>query len=589
MKKVIYNVGMCVLLATIFGLAACTPVVGGTQLQSVVVDMSSKRALPTGFSSLKAVAYSGYRTSTNSDADIPTLANVIQDLNLLKAQGFGLLRVFSTRDADNVLKAIADTSNGFSFKVQLGIWISGPNADKSNGGTILGGNFAALNATEIATGIAMANSYKDIVVTVSIGNETMIDWTTLGTVRDSSGNVLIQGNGVSVKDMAGYIKQVHDAITQPVTTDDNWAFFTGKHSDGTGFFDTMSILQVVDYVSIHSYACLDAYYAPTSWDWTQYSTPKDSRPAAMMDAAIVWTKSNYTSARNYLNAQGCSQMPIIIGETGWKSVEDALAQYRGHQINQKMYFDGLQAWRNESGAPASIVYFEAFDEPWKGGDDNWGLWDVSRTPKYVVGGATPSTPAVCAPDYVPTVPVTKSKYILFSEAALDTNTEAKPSATAWNGWESWQTVMNSKLNTTDGSEGSQCQEIGPTPLAWGWGMALGITPNDDLSYYSDGYLNFSIKTDYPGKIEVGFRTLNGTTSCDVYLPISSGQYGYSNATPLAWHNVKIPIATIKATAAAANLMQVADAFVIADRYSFTGNTAGATNHLLVDNIYWSKN
>ena len=51
-----------------------------------------------------------------------------------------------------------------------------------------------------------------------------------------------------------------------------------------------------------------------------------------------------------------------------------------------MYFQALQKWKAESvggKGPANVIYFEAFDEPWKGSDDKWGLFNVQRR-RYVV-------------------------------------------------------------------------------------------------------------------------------------------------------------------------------------------------------------
>jgi exo-beta-1,3-glucanase (GH17 family) len=42
-----------------------------------------------------------------------------------------------------------------------------------------------------------------------------------------------------------------------------------------------------------------------------------------------------------------------------------------------------------------VFYFEAFDEPWKGGADprdvekHWGLYNENRTPKAAMAGGAP--------------------------------------------------------------------------------------------------------------------------------------------------------------------------------------------------------
>ncbi|TDM08908.1 MAG: hypothetical protein C4K60_05960 [Ideonella sp. MAG2] len=119
------------------------------------------------------------------------------------------------------------------------------------------------------------------------------------------------------------------------------------------------------------------------------------------------------------------------------------------------------------------------------------------------------------------------------------------------------------------------------------------------NFATTGRLNFSIKTTYAGKLELGFLT--GTTTAgsayDVYLPISSGEYGYVNDGQ--WHEVSIPISAITPRGAMAfgmtdptksklDLTKVTNPFVIADRYSVTGNGAGATTKIYIDKIYWSK-
>ena len=84
-------------------------------------------------------------------------------------------------------------------------------------------------------------------------------------------------------------------------------------------------------------------------------------------------------------------MPIIIGETGWKaSPTGGPPTFRTHPVNQKMYYDRLQAWKAAGGTgPKNIVYFEAFDEPWKQGDDGWGLFNVQRQARFVVQSLFP--------------------------------------------------------------------------------------------------------------------------------------------------------------------------------------------------------
>lgn len=143
----------------------------------------------------------------------------------------------------------------------------------------------------------------------------------------------------------------------------------------------------------------------------------------------------------------------------------------------------------------------------------------------------------------------------------------------------------------------------PNPAPWGWGMALTLrTTSDDLSNFATaGTLNFSIKTIYPGKLEVGFLTGSSPlgTAYDVYLVLSPGDYGYQNDDN--WHEVSIPIRVITqygamssgmtdALKAKLDMTKVTNPFVIADRFANTAKAQGGniTSPVQVDAIYWAR-
>jgi exo-beta-1,3-glucanase (GH17 family) len=524
------------------------------------------RALPAEFFTRKAVAYSGYRGPDRSTP--PTAAEVLQDLQLLQQARFGLIRVFGSGDVDTkvVLQTIAEQH--LDIKVQLGIWINGPKAGHD-----------AENQAEIARGIALATTYKDIVLAVSVGNETMVDWSTLK---------------VPPGDMADYIRQVRAAVTQPVTTDDNWAFFA---NDGNKY-QTKTITDAIDFASIHTYPLLDSFYIP-GFQWKHEDVAPAQRAAAMMDTMIAKAKADYNAVKAYFQAQGIT-IPITIGETGWKVFGPET--YRDHPANQKMYLDRLAAWTD---GPKQIFYFEAFDEPWKGDDNGWGLFDVNRKARYALQSLFPASQQdgthytdADAVYYVPPPPpsqVTANSYYLFADSVPAD--AAVPSGTpTWTPWDSPPTATGA-LASGDAAEGANALQITPVPKSWGWGFFQALGGSVDLSAFdaANGYLNFSVKTTYPGKLEVGFftgSTADGT-GVDVYLAIAPGEYGYGNDG--AWHQVSVPISAIKAKAAPAfgqppsatlDMAHVSSGFVIADRYGVTGNAGGSTVPILVDRIYW---
>jgi len=195
--------------------------------------------------------------------------------------------------------------------------------------------------------------------------------------------------------------------------------------------------------------------------------------------------------------------------------------------------------------------------------------------------------------------VTASRYTLYSEQV--NAGEAFPSSPlTWDAWQNGQTSTEGEDATT-AAEGSKSIRITPTPLDWGWGMTLNMRNGSEnlTNFQAAGTLNFSIKTTYAGKIEVGFLTGTSADSSlyDVYIPIASGQYGYVNDGN--WHDVHIAIADITPhgamafgmtdpTKAKLDLSTVTNPFVINDTYGVTGNAAGSTTPISVDNIYWSN-
>lgn len=543
---------------------------GGGSVPVTGVDI---RPLSSEFSSRKAVNYSPYRTAVNVDGlageAIPP-ANIKQDLDLLVAAGFGLIRLFDSSDkvARQTLQVIR--SNNLNIKVQLGAYVQSGND--------------ALSRAEIARCVVLANEFRDIVLAVSVGNETMVSWSF---------------NKIEPAVMAGYISTVRRQITQPITTDDNYAFWANAPT---------AITDVVDFASLHTYAELDTYFDPTRWDWKFKNVPAAQRAAAMMDGAMVETRRQYNEGRAGLDSKGLAHLPITVGETGWNAVDLGRLNFRAHPVNQKMYVDRLNTWAAEgrTGAgPKAVIYFEAFDEPWKQGDDKWGLFNVQRQARFVIQSlGTCGTTWVCesgsytAADAVYFVPpvvnaaVAENKYTLFSEAAL-TGSELRPTGLRWDAFDGDSVVARDVTNTVASGDGSMSIEITPQPKSYGWGFlnqSANTPPTTaNLSGFAAGTLRVSIRTTYAGRIEIGVSSdTQDRDGQEAYLQISNGQYGYCNTG--AWCQLTIPLAAFKAANPKLDLSLVLSRFIIADRYAFTGNSASsnAGAKVYIDAIYWSK-
>lgn len=558
-------------------LASCG---GGGVIPSPGVQV---RPLDPSFATRKAVAYSPFRTN-NRNTETITAPMVLQDLQLLVAAKIGLIRLYDSSDAVSKLTLQVIQQNALDIKVQLGAYVS-PNND-------------AGNQAELQRCITLANTYRDIVLAVSVGNETLYDYAIVP---------------LAPKTLAGYIATVRAAVTQPVTTDDQWPVYAG-----TSAKDATLVLNQIDFAAIHTYSLIDSVF--NLWNWQQTSVPANQRAAAMMQAAVAEDQSHFDLVRKHLDALGLNSMPIVIGEIGWKAVPTGNEIYRASPINQKMYYDALTAWQGGTGAkPLAIFYFEAFDEPWKGSDDGWGLFDVNRKARCAIQPLLPTSQWVAGQDCnladalydIPVTgnpAITASRYTVYADVAV--GGEAKPSETvSWVGFNSPATAFAGNDTTTFApGDGPNSLQVTPAPQnatpAFGWGLiALLPTTSDDLSnFVATGTLNFSIKSTYPGKIQVGFLTGSTTanTAVQAYLVIdpSTAQYGYVNDGN--WHQVSIPISAIVANATPAygqpstatlDMTQVTQPFTIADLYASTGKTAGfsgSTTTFNIDDIYWSK-
>lgn len=545
------------------------------------VSVTDRRPLSTAFTTRSAISYSPYRTSTNEsdlNREVITAANVRQDLQLIRAAGIGTIRLFSSRAfAQTVLTVIRD--DNLDIKVMLGAYVNpvgtGANAAANE----------ADNQAELDKAIQLANQFRSSVEAVSVGNETMVVWST---------------HKIAPETIAAYLRKVRSAITQPVTTDDNWLFWAAVPK---------VIADVVDFAAVHTYPVLDTFYDPLLWDWRFKSTAANQRAAAMTAGAIAEAKRQFGEARAAFDRLNLPDFPMVIGETGW-TARDAgggpVLSFRAHPVNQKMYFDALQTWATEgrrtAHGPKAIFFFQAFDEAWKQGDDGWGLFNKDRQARYTVQGlGTCGVTWVCeAGSYTaadalswvaPTVAaaVTAPRYTLYAEAVVAG--EARATGLRWDPFA--LTGYRDDTRTAAPGDGNTSFEITPNPVNFGWGLFLysgtGVTENLS-AFAAAGRLNFSIRSDsYPGKIEVGIST--DTEDRDIqeaYLQIGPGDYGYCNTNN--WCQVSIPLSAFVAANPKLDLRMVSFRFTIADRFSFTGkplNTTGLPK-ISVDAIHWSR-
>lgn len=293
----------------------------------------------------RAVCYSGFRVGQHPDrgsgAVNPTDEQILEDLRLLVGVGrFRLIRVYDSQEnSAAVLRLIR--AHQLDLKVLLGAWLS---AEVNNPGCpwmkepyppeVLRDNLRK-NAAEVARAIRLANAYPDIVAAVAVGNEALVHW---------------NDHMVPVEAVIRYVRQVKDAVAQPVTVADNYEWWA-KHG--------AALARELDFVSVHTYP-----------QWEE----KD------VDEAIAYTIANLEAVRAAL-----PDSPLVITEAGWATTASEFGP-RASEEKQARHYRELFAWS----APLNITtfFFAAFDEPWKGdphdprgAEKHWGLFFESRQPK----------------------------------------------------------------------------------------------------------------------------------------------------------------------------------------------------------------
>ena len=152
-----------------------------------------------------AVCYSGYRHGQRPGHLHPTYKQVIEDLLIIEKQ-WQYIRLYSCdAHSKTVLEVIKDEK--ISLKVMLGAYIE---AEENNINCPWGGSYdldqlsknKKRNLQQMDSLIDLANTYPDIIFSLSVGNEACVDWT---------------DHLVSVEAVVSYVRYVKAGAKQPVT------------------------------------------------------------------------------------------------------------------------------------------------------------------------------------------------------------------------------------------------------------------------------------------------------------------------------------------------------------------------------------
>ncbi len=333
-----------------------------------------------------AISYGGYRQKTRDKQ--PTIAQLKQDLKIMDALGFKILRTYNVRlpHAKNVLKAIKELKTedpNFEMYVMLGAWI-----DCKNAWTDLPLNHneeSPENENEIKRAVELANQYPDIVKIIAVGNEAMVKWATSYFVQP---NVILKW----VNHLQKLKKKGKLDKDLWITSSDNFASWGGGEQQ-YHTTDLNKLIKAVDYLSIHTYPMHDTHYNPVFWGVlpSEKNLSNSKKLNKVMNRSLSYAISQYDSVVNYMKSLKIDK-PVHIGETGWASVSDGHYGPNGSkatdEYKQALYYDKMRDWATEN--KVKCFYFEAFDEPWKdamnpnGSENYFGLFTVEGKAKYVM-------------------------------------------------------------------------------------------------------------------------------------------------------------------------------------------------------------
>jgi exo-beta-1,3-glucanase (GH17 family) len=287
-----------------------------------------------------AICYSGYRDGQNPRTEVyPSDAEVLEDL-LILIKHFEYIRMYDVSEhARSVLRVIK--ANQLPLKVLLGVEVKG---EISNPNCPWGGVYTdeelvehkAFNIAQLDLVADLANSYKDIVLGISIGNENTAHW---------------HPNKVSPESLVEHAKILKTKTDLPLTFCE--AAYEWRNQ-------LAELVKVVDFISIHVYPL-----------WQR----------------VPYTESVELTINEYLETKAAyPDKPVIFTEFGWTtSATENMDLSETNETLQKGYLDQMIAWSKAN--EVTMFIFEAFDEPWKGGDNpleaekHWGIYNVDRTPK----------------------------------------------------------------------------------------------------------------------------------------------------------------------------------------------------------------
>jgi exo-beta-1,3-glucanase (GH17 family) len=600
-----------ILFVMLILLAAC-----GNKPSSSSDDYGPKAADIFGNPDYQAFSYGGYLEKTRDIA--PTHEQITEDLKILAAMGVKILRTYNTSQFPqaalllNAIKELKATDPDFEMYLMLGAWIEAqgswrPGTDHSQGNV-------DNNTKEIDTAVAMANEYPDIVKAIAVGNEAMVQWAVNYFVYPKT--ILKWVNHLQSLKASG---QLNSDIW--ITSSDNYESWGGGstvyHTD-----DLVSLINAVDFLSVHTYPFHDSFYNQDFWGVLpdEEQLPKTQMIDATMKRAVEYGASQYQGVVNYLASLNIDK-PMHIGETGWASSDSAAYGAGGSkaadEYKEKMFYQYMREWTDTEGI--SLFYFEAFDEQWKdsadgqGSENHFGLITLNNEVKYALwsfvdsgqfdgltrsgqpliksysGDENALLAEVLKPPFKSTMPVRKISTVNSTLSAGDTviashylvshdtfvpasdNQMTYPSA-------------GIKLVPWEGTASIEMSPEGVIAIAtrtsewWGASLEFQGAVGEDLSEFSSGALHFDIKGDADIIFSLGFQTGRFLQGNQVNSFVA---FGKGTAYPVSeqWRTYKLSIDDLNKGTNMQNVTGI---------LSFLSRERAENKQISIKNIYYSQ-
>jgi exo-beta-1,3-glucanase (GH17 family) len=297
------------------------------------------RPLDPGLQALEpAAAYGCFRKGQWPGGPAPSREELRQDLHFMN-EHWRFLRIYNADElSEAMLQIIAEDK--LELKLLLGIWLEPESED---------GAGRQANLRNINAAIEQANAWPEIVSLLLVGNETQVFWS---------------GHQSPVDSVIAYVRHVRSAVRQPVSTADDWMYWALEES--------RLLAAELDVITTHLHPL-----------WNGQS----------LEASSVWMDERLAELKKIHGS-----LPLLIGETGWATDMDSTLVGEGQQgsllkaaadeASQLQFLHKMEEWSSSAAVP--VVWFEVFDESWKGGGDtssrrhvekHWGLMNEDRSPK----------------------------------------------------------------------------------------------------------------------------------------------------------------------------------------------------------------